>query len=548
MPEGMKGTLIQRLCTVRELGLLSYILHTVVGLLELNTEKSGARGGQGEEVLKLQPYSAADEKFYQPLAPGSVSIDVPWGEILVKCQVEDRTRIDTLAALQTCRRGGEGAALKGKKHSVVSGRMGGQVAPGKGRHAYTVATRLGRMYQRYYNRGGTDASLLRGISADGRIEAHDRLHEEKDPGGRTHELPMVGSKAWADPASPFTTDTPKMPTRHDIKNNSSQCAWCARFGWQLRENGVGGGGGEDEEDEEDGERATPSVSMSRCSKCKLVEYCCREHQLLHWKTPGDIGHKKICKEEQQIAAVKKNRVTTGPFNAMPPVQLQNLRHQRALVVTLMPHINAIKREHAKHGDDIDSYDTSSETIRIYNYFSVAMSKLDPTKPRVGEAVIDNAVELVHIFSVKPSSDRDRLEKRWEEKTAQERGDGGDRAEAAGAAETAAGGAGGAGGVGGSKVKVGPSKEEENNYFDGYAIATPNRYVSSELDLCKTREHLNKYLNTNLLQQAVTVVVSVWRCILQGVWESKRLSMLTKYSTHVRTYFSVISPFLLLQTR
>ena len=50
MPEGNEGTLIQRLCTVRELGLLSYILHTVVGLLELNTEKSGARGGQGEEV------------------------------------------------------------------------------------------------------------------------------------------------------------------------------------------------------------------------------------------------------------------------------------------------------------------------------------------------------------------------------------------------------------------------------------------------------------------------------------------------------------------
>ena len=411
-----------------------------------------------------------------------MSIDVPWGEILAKCQVEDRTKIDTLAALQTCR---GGAASAGKKHAVVSGRMGGQVAPGKGRHAYTVATRLGRMYQRYYNRGGTDASLLRGISVDERREAHDRLHEEKDPGGRTHELPLVGSKAWADPASPFTTDTPKMPTRHDIKSNSSQCAWCARFGWQLRDNGLDGGGGEDEEDGEDGERATPSVSMSRCSKCKLVEYCCREHQLLHWKTPGDSGHKKICKEEQQIAAVKKDRVTTGPstgpFNAMHPVQLQNLRHQRALVVTLMPHINAVKRERAKHGDDdIDSYDISSETIRIYQYFSVAMSKLDRTNPRAGEAVIDNAAELVHIFSMKPSPDRDRLEERWEEKTAQERGDGGDGAEAAGTAETAAGGA---GGVGGSKVKEGPSKEEENSYFDGYAIATPNRYVSSELDLC-----------------------------------------------------------------
>ena len=59
MPEGIEGTLIQRLCTVRELGLLSYILHTVVGLLELNTEKSGARGGQGEEVGGSQSFKSA---------------------------------------------------------------------------------------------------------------------------------------------------------------------------------------------------------------------------------------------------------------------------------------------------------------------------------------------------------------------------------------------------------------------------------------------------------------------------------------------------------
>jgi hypothetical protein len=38
--------------------------------------------------------------------------------------------------------------------------------------------------------------------------------------------------------------------------------------------------------------------LLQCTQCKRVSYCCREHQLLHWKR----SHKAACKAAQQAAA------------------------------------------------------------------------------------------------------------------------------------------------------------------------------------------------------------------------------------------------------
>ena len=35
-------------------------------------------------------------------------------------------------------------------------------------------------------------------------------------------------------------------------------------------------------------------SVLRCSRCKMVHYCCREHQALHWKREGKDGHRAEC--------------------------------------------------------------------------------------------------------------------------------------------------------------------------------------------------------------------------------------------------------------
>jgi hypothetical protein len=44
--------------------------------------------------------------------------------------------------------------------------------------------------------------------------------------------------------------------------------------------------------------AEVGTRLLQCTQCKRVSYCCREHQLLHWKR----SHKAACKASQQAAA------------------------------------------------------------------------------------------------------------------------------------------------------------------------------------------------------------------------------------------------------
>jgi hypothetical protein len=53
-------------------------------------------------------------------------------------------------------------------------------------------------------------------------------------------------------------------------------------------------------------RSEAELRVQVCSKCKGVRYCCREHQLAHWKA----GHKEVCRAAQ--AAVEQVRQSTAP--------------------------------------------------------------------------------------------------------------------------------------------------------------------------------------------------------------------------------------------
>jgi hypothetical protein len=42
------------------------------------------------------------------------------------------------------------------------------------------------------------------------------------------------------------------------------------------------------------------IRLRVCSACKLVMYCCADHQRLHWKA----GHKKVCVSSIESSATK----------------------------------------------------------------------------------------------------------------------------------------------------------------------------------------------------------------------------------------------------
>jgi hypothetical protein len=49
------------------------------------------------------------------------------------------------------------------------------------------------------------------------------------------------------------------------------------------------------------------LSVQACSKCRGVRYCCREHQVAHWKA----GHKEVCKASQAAARQVMDAATGG---------------------------------------------------------------------------------------------------------------------------------------------------------------------------------------------------------------------------------------------
>jgi hypothetical protein len=48
--------------------------------------------------------------------------------------------------------------------------------------------------------------------------------------------------------------------------------------------------------------AEPGTKLLQCIQCKRVWYCCKEHQLLHWK----LAHKKACKALQQVVSSQQD--------------------------------------------------------------------------------------------------------------------------------------------------------------------------------------------------------------------------------------------------
>jgi hypothetical protein len=44
-------------------------------------------------------------------------------------------------------------------------------------------------------------------------------------------------------------------------------------------------------------RSEAELPLQVCSKCRGARYCCREHQVAHWKA----GHKEVCRAAQAAA-------------------------------------------------------------------------------------------------------------------------------------------------------------------------------------------------------------------------------------------------------
>ena len=67
--------------------------------------------------------------------------------------------------------------------------------------------------------------------------------------------------------------------------------------------------------------------LNACMRCKLVHYCCKEHQRLHWPE-----HKKNCKE---LCEGNKDLLGTSNFSLVRKIIAIKLLHLHIVVVKII---------------------------------------------------------------------------------------------------------------------------------------------------------------------------------------------------------------------
>ena len=63
------------------------------------------------------------------------------------------------------------------------------------------------------------------------------------------------------------------------------------------------------------------VAHLRCSRCKLAHYCCKEHQVLHWKSGHRMQCQEICREVVNSPGAVERRellLSSKPTRTGPP--------------------------------------------------------------------------------------------------------------------------------------------------------------------------------------------------------------------------------------
>lgn len=67
-----------------------------------------------------------------------------------------------------------------------------------------------------------------------------------------------------------------------------------------------------------------AAATKRCSSCKVVRYCCEDHQSAHW-----VEHKRICREGRAmlrvLANIKRGSMPDGPPTVIPEAGLADER-------------------------------------------------------------------------------------------------------------------------------------------------------------------------------------------------------------------------------